>query len=909
MPQKEYEIAFKLAAQKNSQFSKAFSSAGTSVSRLEDRLSSLNAEASDVGELLKARKTVGENARAYVQAAERVAKLGKAMSQAETPSKEMTKAFKAAKTALDKAKGSLARSRAELKSLEQATGTSGQSIQTLAKRQKELAAATDEARKAQQKQAEIQAKIDKLASARSAIGKVNGGINAAGKAAGAAAVAHAGAVGGTVVGAGSALVKMGSDYQAAMNHFQASTGLTAKDMQEIEASARRLYTSGLGESFADVSNSMAIMRQTSGLTGKALEDATKNAMLLDKTFGMDVSESARASSALMKNFGIDGKKAYDLIAYAAQNGANKNGDLLDTLNEYAVQYKALGFTADEFTAHLVQGAKDGSFSIDKVGDSIKEFNIRAKEGSAASMEAFEMLGLNGTRATQMFAKGGQSAQLAFSEVIKRLKGIDDPVKRNAASVALFGTQMEDLQLKALDSFAAIKTSSIDASGTMSTIAELTTADLGNQITIIARRFQDTLAPASKETAKAMADQMPQISAAMGRLTPHIEKLGKAFTDMLPTIISWSSEIIEKAAEIAVYVAENFDKIASYVGFAVKAFLGLKIALSASNALMKLFEAGMTVRKMLIGVRAGAYAAAFATKAMAFASSAASGVMTTFSGAVRGVGAAMKFLAANPMVLVIGTLAALALAGNYIIKNWDSIKAKAVELYQSFKANLVDAMAPLLEQFQGIWTSIQGIFTGVVDFVKNVFTGQWSEAWQNAKDIFANVFNALTGIAKAPLNTVIALFNSAIKSMNQLGSFKVPDWVPGIGGESFSISLPEIPLLAKGGIATKPTLATIAEGGEAEAVIPLSRLSQMLDPMSEPPEDSSLSRASRALALSGPGVSTTNVSDPVTINFSPVINMQGGESAEATVRKALEECRMKLREEVQRMFDQDMRVAY
>lgn len=72
------------------------------------------------------------------------------------------------------------------------------------------------------------------------------------------------------------------------------------------------------------------------------------------------------------------------------------------------------------------------------------------------MEAFAALGLNGQKATQMFAAGGQSAQVAFAEVVKRLSEMEDPVARNAAGVALFGTQFEDLEVKALEGFKAIQ---------------------------------------------------------------------------------------------------------------------------------------------------------------------------------------------------------------------------------------------------------------------------------------------------------------------------------------------------------------------------------------------------------------------------------------------------------------------
>ena len=53
---------------------------------------------------------------------------------------------------------------------------------------------------------------------------------------------------------------------------------------------------------------------------------------------------------------------------------------------------ALGLSADEFLTSLVNGAEAGVFSIDKVGDAVKEFNIRAKDGSDSTIEAFSSPG-------------------------------------------------------------------------------------------------------------------------------------------------------------------------------------------------------------------------------------------------------------------------------------------------------------------------------------------------------------------------------------------------------------------------------------------------------------------------------------------------------------------------------------
>lgn len=148
---------------------------------------------------------------------------------------------------------------------------------------------------------------------------------------------------------------------------------------------------------------LAATQKASDLAGEALEQATAAGFVLRDTFDYDISESARAASALMKNFNISAEEAYGLIATGAQNGADKNGDLLDTLNEYSAQFAALGLSADQFMGSLVEGADAGLFSIDKVADAVKEFNIRAKDGSDSSAEAFKGLGLNSDK---MFAAFG-----------------------------------------------------------------------------------------------------------------------------------------------------------------------------------------------------------------------------------------------------------------------------------------------------------------------------------------------------------------------------------------------------------------------------------------------------------------------------------------------------------------------
>lgn len=837
MALKQYEIAFKLAAKMSGDFPKSFKNASDAVEKLGDHMQSLNSDSRKIAGLVAARKAVAESSKEYGQARRKVAELGKAMSQTSQPSKELVQSFNLAKLALDKAKTSLQKNRTALRELDAEAGTASVSLAGLVKRQKDLEQATEAAYKAQQKAAKLQPWVDLAQKGQDGLSKaldfsnsVNAGIVKIGSAANATALV-----------AGGAWAKVGADYQAAMARVQASTGASAEQMKQIEEAARAVFSSGMGESFDEVARAMSTIKQVGGLDGKELESATKNAMALGKTFDMDVNETARATSALMKNFGIDGQKAFDLIAYAAQNGANKNGDLLDTFNEYAVQYQALGFTAEQFAAHLVKGAEDGAFSIDKVGDAIKEFNIRAKDGSKSSMEAFAALGLNGQKATQMFAAGGQSAQVAFAEVVKRLSEMEDPVARNAAGVALFGTQFEDLEVKALEGFKAIQGSLPQIEGTMQQVSRAISSDLGSQLGIVSRSFMDLLLPAADSAAKAITDQMPNISKALAALAPQIEALSQAFTKALPVITQWFNKSLSGAMSFVSFVLENFNAIATAVAYAGSAFLILRGVFQGLKVVVTVTKWVLMARQAFITYRVSAVAAAVASKATAVA-------MNLLSVAVKGVGAAMKFLMANPIVLF---LAGLVAAGVAVYKNWDELKAMAVSAAQ-------------------------------------VISGAWSSAMTSIQGFFANTFDSLATIMKGPINTIIAMINSIVESINGM-AFNVPDWVPAIGGQKFGVELPKIPQLAEGGIATQPTLATIAEAGEAEAVIPLSKLSTMLQPLP---------------AAGGEGAGGT------VINFSPVINVQGGGvDVAGAVQTGLRSGYEEFRANMQRFMTEQKRLSF
>ncbi|MFZ3591591.1 phage tail tape measure protein [Bacillus sp. DJP31] len=287
---------------------------------------------------------------------------------------------------------------------------------------------------------EVEKAADQTENASDRFGKLGGALKGIGVTIGAAVAA----IGTAAIATGASLIKLGDEYNMAVNQISASTGATGTELEELGEIAQNVYKHNFGANLEDVAGGISEVKRITGLMGEELEKATESGFALRDTFGFEIQESARTASALMKNFGISSDEAYNIMATGAQNGADKNGNFLDTLNEYSVQYSSLGLSADEFITGLIGGAESGAFSIDKVGDAVKEFTIRAKDGSKTSMEAFSALGLNAEEMTSKFAQGGETANDAFYSVVERLQEMEDPVLKNAVGVQLFGTQFEDL---------------------------------------------------------------------------------------------------------------------------------------------------------------------------------------------------------------------------------------------------------------------------------------------------------------------------------------------------------------------------------------------------------------------------------------------------------------------------------
>jgi hypothetical protein len=181
--------------------------------------------------------------------------------------------------------------------------------------------------------------------------------------------------------------------------------------------------------------------------------------------------------------------------------------------------------------------------------------------------------------------------------------------------------------------------------------------------------------------------------------------------------------------------------------------------------------------------------------------------TTFlviAGAIGGIAAAI--LVANAAIKVYTLYTQLAAAANFLLNA--ALMANPITLVIIAVVALIAILTALYFKFDGVRKIVDTVFDAITTGVKFSF------------DAIKTYFTAVLNIYKSIFNGIASLWNNTIGRL----SFEFPSWVPGLGGRGFSV--PNIPMLAEGGIVTGPTLAMIGEGNGPEAVIPLDRLGSM-----------------------------------------------------------------------------------
>lgn len=586
---------------------------------------------------------------------------------------------------------------------------------------------------------------------------------------------------------GTAAIKFSSDSQDAFQQFAAATGTASNEMGKYKDMINDVYKDNFGESINDVAEAMATVNQNmSYLDDSALQRCTEYAYTLSDTFGYDVAESTRAANSLIRNFGIEANEAFNLIVQGSQNGLDFSGELLDSINEYAPQFKKMGMSADEMFSVFVNGAQNGAFNLDKIGDAVKENAIRAIDCSDTTAEGFKALGLDATETAKKFAAGGEAADEAFNQVIVGLSAMEDPIERNTAGVNLFGTMWEDLGPEVVMSLSTTNDAIDMTRESMESLVNVKYDTLSGALGGLWRTIQvDVLQPIGNQL-------IPYVTKGISAIQKFTDKWNKLGPATQKTVV-------------------KFAAVAASVGPVLMGFG--KISTGISTMISNFGKIGGAITKL--------------TDDSGF-----SGIAKIMTGPF-GIAAAAVAAAALLIYKNWDRIAPiLQKIGDRFVEFWQTVKPQLepfVEFVEKIASYLKETFGPVVEEifnfagefivgtFDTIGVAIDALLTmfeGIISFLSGVFKTDWESVWNGCKEFVGTAFSGLADMVKVPINAVISIVNGAISKINSI-HFTVPEWVPGIGGKGWEgLNIPQIPTLAKGTDNWQGGIVQISErGGE------------------------------------------------------------------------------------------------
>lgn len=859
MSAKTYEIMFEVAAAVNSKFPSAFKKAAETVQKAEDRVRGLNKQYEKVGSLIKQTEKTKQLSAQYYRQKEALNNLRAAIQRTNTTSSVMLSEEKRLAKAVNDSHRALNTQTKSLSTLRKELNLTGRSLDEVKRKQKLLA-----------EQSAVASRVNKISKARAGLEFTENSWAEKGM----GSMVALSTLGSSVMHYAQTPVKQAMQMEDAMAEIKKVVDFSSPDgLQKMQAALEKMSLS-----IPITAEGLAKITAAAGQAGIAEPDLirfTETAAKMGVAFDISAEEAGEMMAKWRSGMNLT-QDQVESLADATNALSNNNAAMAKQVGEALKRYGALGKVAgltEKQTAAMAATIIGAGAEAEVAATGMNAF-MRAltKGGSMTDLQkaAFGNLGFDALQLQKDVQKNAPKTIFAVLEAVKTklpkelqmqyLTAMFGEEGARAMGPMLANTEKLrenfDLVAESEKYAGSMEKEFLSRSATTSNALELAS----NAISYFARAVGDPMLGTLKERALDFV------------------KLGEAAGTWIKenqTLVKW------------------FLSISGVVLSCVAVFHILRVALFVlGTPILKLITTGMKLYEGLLLIRGGLSASTRAIKAYSFAMSIWKGGILLATKALGGLkmaasatGSALKFMFTNPIGLAITAIATLVLAGIYLYKNWDEVKAKLVELWTAFEEKFPGLAATMKNIYEGsIKPTIDGIkttFQGLISFISGVFSGDWTKAWEGAKTSFAGCFQALPDFAKGPLNLVISLANKAIAGLNSLGSFKIPDMVPGIGGQSVGINIPEIPMLAAGGIATGPSLAMVGEGREPEAILPLSRLGGMM-------------------GAAGPSIS---------VNFSPVIQITGAGAVREDVQAGLRAGVADLKRELERLINSDRRLSY
>ena len=618
-----------------------------------------------------------------------------------------------------------------------------------------------------------------------------------------------------------------------------------------------------------------------GVAQDELLGFTEQAAKMAVAFDMTAEQAGTMMAKWQSGMKLTMSQTYAL-ADAVNGLSNNNAALANQIGDTVQRYGALGKVAglsEKQTAALAASLIASGASSETAATGMKAFMGTLAKGAQLSERQQAALANIGIPDVKQLQKDLQKdAAGTIVKVLEGLNGLSEE-RRTMYLNVLFGETGSEALGPLLQNLDAVKKNfdyvadEANTAGSMEKEFEARSKTTSNSLVLlknsadyVARAFGDQFLGPIRRTALYMGD-LAEVAGSWVRENSALVKSVLKCAAVLGGLVTAGI-----ALKGVMYAASAVMDV--WRGLCVFSSLAMKTTMVVGNALAmtgRLIGGAFSFAgKTLKGIAWGASRVAMLTwRAACVATSTAIEASTVL---IKLFGGALWFAFTNPVGLAVTALAGLVAGGVALYKNFDVVKEKVDALQTAFTQKFPGISKVVQLAFSGIQKNFvmgQEKFEQLVGWIDGIFLTKWGSVWQRVQDSFAQIFGGLSGLIKAPINSVIGLVNDALSKLNGL-SIELPTM---LGGGTVGFNIPEIPQLADGGVVSSPTLAMIGEGREPEAVMPLSKL------------DAATSSSSTV------------------VNFSPVINVTGGSAdTYADVKRALDEGRRSF----EREFDQLMR---
>ncbi|MEF2913025.1 MAG: phage tail tape measure protein [Succinivibrio sp.] len=823
------DFALTFAAKIDPSLTRAFKATNASLNQLNKSINATELQKKQLDQIFSQQRATLTAAQNFAKMKERLESLGAQMKASKQPNAELSSEYAKQQLAVKRASVALEEQKSTLQRLKAESGLAGKSLQELTQRQKELENTSRNA----QRMASLNQKIEGAQSSRASYGAQ------------------------FAIGAGqmmllkslasnfAAPIKLGMEFDKTMARVGAVSNASAEDLGRLRDKARELGASTVF-SASQAAEGMTYLAMAGFKTDDMLK-AMPGMLNLASAGQVDLANASDIAASMLNGFGLEASQINRVADTMVNTFANSSTDLQglgETMKYVAPVAASMGVDL-ETVAAMAGKLGDNAIRGSQAGTAMRAVFTRLVAPATEGQKALYALGVS--------VKDAQGNVRAMPDVLKDIGTALQKLPQAAQAAIkkdIFGQEAMSaagiLMNNAVDGTLQKFIDKVKEAGSAERVAKEQTNNLDGDLASLNSAFEETQLTLSEAVTPAIRKCTVWLTKAVGA----VGAFAKNHETLLKVLMAVGVSIGGIIAMMA-----TFNMIWGGAGY---------IIMSAVAGALKLWKVLMLLKNAILIVKSA---------------------MIIFN--------AVMF--ANPIGLVIAAIAALIAIGVLLYKNWDLIKEKAAALWSWFSekcpwlANLFSsAFNNIVENVSSAWNRIKYHFTQVIDFVKNIFAGEWGKAWENVKNIFANIFGGLVGLAKLPINGIISVINKAFSAIGSV-SVSIPDWVPSMGGQTLSFEMPQIPMLANGGIVTKPTTALIGEGAESEAVLPLSKLESLLA-----------------------GHSSSAGSSNITINFNPTINVTtDGKSGDAydQIRRALAEGSSNFQKQIEQYFAQRSRLSY